>query len=345
MAYQRFLTNKDYKSVLNDEQFAMLVGGDENRLSQAEQSAEMNFLEYLDQHYEIEKVLRVGKAIKDYSFCVTYPANAYFKKDGVVYKTLKPINGCKKPPIEVYWEQLTELFAIPDAERKPKYSQLHTYGLGDIVRFGTEWYVCKTPNGYDMNNVQLPGVVVWKPVDVIEWKPNMEWQQYQVCKYNSEFYIKNGESVEDTDEVLTPETDDSWAQIGDYTPDYNYTLNEHDYVVAGEKVFEPLINPNAEEVKVGDNIMADDPRNPNVITHMVRIACYYLHQMISPTNISETRRWAYEDSMTWLSNAARFKINPKLPRKRDEDTGGAVVDFALETYQREFDPNNDMWLI
>lgn len=345
MAYQRFLTNKDYKSVLNDEQFEMLVGGDENRLSQAEQSAEMNFLEYLDQHYEIEKVLRVGKSIKDYSACVTYPANAYFKKDGVVYKTLKPINGCKKPPVEVYWEQLTELFAIPDAERKPKYSQLHTYGLGDIVRFGTEWYVCKAPNGYNMDNVQLPGVIVWKTVDVAKWEPNMEWQQYQVCEYNSTFYIKNAESAEDTDEVLTPETDDSWGQIGEYTPNYNYSIGEHDYVVADGKVFEPLINPNAEEVKVGDNIIADDPRNPNVITHMVRIACYYLHQMISPTNISETRRWAYEDSMTWLSNAARFKINPKLPRKRDEDTGDAVVDFALETYQREFDPNNDMWLI
>lgn len=345
MAYQRFLTNKDYRAVLTEEQFEMLVNGDENRLSQAERSAEMNFLEYLDQHYEIEKVLRVGKAIREYNSGVTYPANVHFKKDGTIYKTLKPINGCKRPDTIIYWEQLTELFAIPDADRKPKYSQLHTYGVGDIVRFGTEWWVCKAPNGYDLNDIRIPGVEIWGKVNVTEWQPNMEWQLHQVCVYKFLYYIKSEVKENDTDEVLTPETDDTWSLIGEYTTDYNYTVGEFDYVVKGNDVFEPLINPNADEVAEGVNIMADDPRNPNVVTHMVNIACYYLHQMVSPTNISETRRWAYEDSITWLSNAARFKINPKLPRKHDCENGGEVVDFALETYQREFDPNNDMWLI
>lgn len=345
MAYQRFLTNKDYRAVLTEEQFEMLINGDEGRLSQAERSAEMNFLEYLDQHYEIEKVLRVGKAIRDYHTGVTYPANAYFKKDGVIYKTLTTINGCKQPASVMYWEQLTELFAIPDAERKPKYSQLHTYGLGDIVRFGTEWWVCKSPNGYDLNNIQLPGVKVWGKVDVKEWEPNMEWQQYDVCSYNSNYYLKNVVSEDSTEDVLTPETDDTWSQIGEYSQDYNYTVGKYDYVVKDNYIFEPLINPNADKILEGGNIVADDPRNPNVVTHMTNIACYYLHQMISPTNISETRRWAYEDSMAWLSNAARFKINPKLPRKKDCENGGEVVDFALETYQREFNPNDDMWLI
>lgn len=345
MAYQRFLTNKDYMAVLTEEQFEMLVNGDENRLSQAERSAEMNFLEYLDQHYEIEKVLRVGKAIREYNSGVTYPANVHFKKDGTIYKTLKPINGCKQPNTIIYWEQLTELFAIPDADRKPKYSQLHTYGVGDIVRFGTEWWVCKTPNGYDLNDIRIPGVKIWGKVNVTEWQPNMEWQLHQVCVYKFLYYIKSEIKENDTDEVLTPETDDTWSLIGEYTTDYNYTVGEFDYVVKGNDVFEPLINPNADVIAEGVNIVADDPRNPNVVTHMVNIACYYLHQMISPTNISETRRWAYEDSITWLSNAARFKINPKLPRKHDCENGGEVVDFALETYQREFDPNNDMWLI
>lgn len=345
MAYQRFLTNKDYRAVLTEDQFEMLVNGDENRLSQAERSAEMNFLEYLDQHYEIEQVLRVGKGIREYNSGVTYPANVHFKKDGVIYKTLKPINGCKQPSTVAYWEQLTELFAIPDAERKPKYSQLHTYGVGDIVRFGTEWWVCKAPNGYDLNDIQLPGVKVWGKVDVTEWQPNMEWQLHQVCVYQLNYYIKTEVVESETDEVLTPETDDTWSLIGEYTTDYNYSVGEYDYVVKGDTVFEPLINPNADEVTEGVNIVVDDPRNPNVVTHMTNIACYNLHQMLSPTNISEAKRYAYEDSMTWLSNAARFKINPKLPRKHDCENGGDVVDFAIETYQREFDPNNDMWLI
>ena len=345
MAYQRFLTNNDYRAVLTPEQFEMLVNGDENRLSQAEQSAEMNFLEYLDQHYEIEKLFRVGKAIKEYNAGVTYPANAFFKLDSKIYRTLKPINGRKKPTTTKYWEQLTELFAIPDAERKPKYSQLGTYGLGDIVRFNTEWYVCKEPNGYELNDIQVPGVTSWQVVEYTDWQPNMDWELNQVCKYNDKFYTKIALESGETEEVLTPEDDDTWALIGDYSSQYNYTVGEHDYVVFDDSVFEPVINPNAEEAIIGSNIVLDDPRNLNVITHMVRISCYYLHQMISPTNISESRRLAYEDSISWLANAARFKINPKIPRKKEDEHGSEVVDFALETYQREFDPYQDMWLI
>lgn len=345
MTYQRFLTNKDYRAVLTNEQFSMLVNGDENRLSQAERSAEMNFLEYLDQHYEIEKVLNVGKSIREYSSFVTYPANVYFKMDGLIYKTLKSVNGCKKPDTLVYWDRCEEVVNEKDETNKGKYSQLRTYCAGDVVWFGSEWWVCKIPNGYDIDRIQIPGITPWKKVNVVNWRPNMEWEANQVCSYNSKFYVRGEDNPIDTEEVLTPETDDLWLLIGDYTTEYNYSVDKHDYVVYDSSVFEPSVNPNADKISNGENVILNDPRNPNVITHMVNIACYYLHQMISPTNISETRRWAYEDSMSWLSNAARFKINPKLPRKHDEETGGDVVDFALETYQKEFDPHNDMWLI
>lgn len=344
MAYQRFLTNKDYRAVLTEEQFKMLVNGDENRLAQAERSAEMNFLEYLDQHYEMEKLFCAGKAIREYNSQITYPANVYFKKDGIIYRTLKPINGCKAPDPTVYWESVADPSEVVGGNRKCKYSQLQTYGVGDIALFGADWWICKKHNGYDLNNIQIPGVIAWRPVETIDWQPNMEWEIYQVCEYKSSFYMKSAADV-DTDKVLTPETDDTWSLIGEYSQDYNYTIGEHDYVVKEGCVYEPLVNPNADKIVEGEDMIADDPRNPNVVTHMVNIACYYLHQMISPTNISETRRWAYEDSMTWLSNAARFKINPKLPRRHDNEAGGEVVDFALETYQREFNPNNDMWLI
>lgn len=344
MSYQRFLTNNDYRAVLTTEQFEMLVNGDENRLSQAEQSAEMNFLEHLDQHYEIESLFEMGKSIKEYNSGVTYPANAFFKQDGLIYRTLKSINGCKKPTTKQYWERMTELYTITNADSKPKYSQLQTYGLDDIVRYNGEWYTCKIPNGYELDNIQLPDFEAWKQVSYTEWQPNLNWELNQVCKHEGKYYLKTSLDTVDTQEILTPVEDDTWSLIGDYTPLYNYSLNEHDYVVADGSVFEPISNPNVDEVNVGSNIIRDDPRNINVITHMVRIACYYLHQMISPTNISESRRLAYEDSINWLANAARFKINPKIPRKLEAEHGAEVVDFALETYQREFDPNQDMWL-
>lgn len=344
MTYLRFLINKDYKAVLTQAQFNMLVQNDENRLSQAEQAAEMNFLEYLDQHYEIEKLFWVGKSIREYNSGVTYPANSFFKTDDGIFKTLTAINGCKKPTLTIYWEQLTDSSTVENIDKKPKYSQLQTYGTGDVVKFSTEYWVCKVPNGYDLDNIQIPGTTVWQEVGTTAWEPNMTWELNDVCSYDGNFYIKSKES-EDTAEVLTPVDDDSWSQIGDYSSDYNYSLNQHDYVVSDGHVFEPLLNPNADKVDVGTNIVADDPRNLNVIAHMVRISTYYLHQMVSPTNISESRRLAYEDSMAWLSNAARFKINPKIMRKQEHPSGDSVVDFAVDTYQRQFDPYDDMWLI
>lgn len=351
MAYQRFLTDKDYQAVISPEHFEMLVRDMPDRVIQAEHNAEMNFLEYLDQYYEIEKVFRAGKAIREYNPGVSYPPNVWFKKDGVIYKTMMAVRGYKKPTSQQYWEQLTELWAIPDADRKPKYSQLHTYAIGDIVRFGTEWYVCKIANGYNFDNIHLPGITAWRTIETTPWQPNLEWETYSVCSYKGNFYMKLA-PVDIVNEALdtpdaNPEVNDLWAMIGDYRVDYEYSADEsaHDYVVCEGMVFAPNANPNAEEIKDGVNIMPDDPRNQNVIQHMVRIATYYLHQLISPTNISETRRWAYEDSMRWLIDASKFHINPRLPRKKDKEDGGDKVDWALETYQREFDPNNDMWLI
>lgn len=347
MAYQRFLINKDYKALVSDEQFEMLVQGDENRLAQAEQNAEMKFLEYLDQHYEIEKLFAVGKAIRPYNAGVTYPANAYFKNDGGIFKCLKQINGCRKPTAYVYWEQLTELWDIPDIEHKPRYSQLHTYGLGDIVKFRTEYWVCKYPNGYDLDNIQIPGVVAWKQVPVSPWEPNLKWELNQVCLYKDNFYTKitATEETAETENVVAPDEDDDWALIGDYSPNYNYAVDKNDYVVCEGKVFEPNGNVNADKIEVGVNVAMDDPRNLNVVTHMTIIATYNLHMMISPTNISQTRRLAYEDSMLWLANARSFRINPKMPRKMTCAKQTPSVDFAVADYQRDFDPWNDMWLI
>lgn len=354
MAYQRFLTNKDYEALVNSEQFAMLVNNNQERVSEAERSAEMNFLEYLDQYYEIEKLLMVGKSIRDYSAEVRYPANAFFKYKGYIYRALQQINGRTKPTGKMYWQQLTELFDIPDVERKPKFSQLATYGLGDIVKFGTEYWVCKIPCGYELDNVVIPGIAVWEPVEVTEWEANLEWEQYQVCSYKDNYYMKTEVGEGESEEVLTPTEDDTWGLIGEYSSDYNYSYSDedHDYVVFENAVYRPVMNPNADAVvlpgnddNLAPNVMRDDPRNANVITHMTRIACYYLHQMISPTNISETRRWAYEDSMTWLLNCSKFKINPHLPRKKEPDGRENKVDWALETYQRKFDPYENSWLI
>lgn len=371
MAYLRFLTDKDYCSIATEEHMKQIIREVPERIPQAEQRAEMQMLEYLDQYYEIEKVLAVGKNIRGYNHAVSYPSQIWIKKDEEIFKTLTPINGQKKPTKVMYWKHMVDFLDPLLIDRARKYSQLRMYSKGEVVRFGTEYWQCVTPHGFEAGEVHIPGASAWKEVKTTPWEPNMEWKVNQVCSFNENFYqylekplapdesedvstisepteeIPDGSDVQDPEEVLTPEEDDRWGLIGEYSEEltYDYSEDAHDYVVCEEAVFVPVMNPNADELVDGVNITRDDPRNANVVAHMARIALYHLHSIISPTNISETRRWAYEDSIAWLYNASKFKINPQLPRKREHDSCQPKVDWACSTFQRDYDPYENAWLI
>lgn len=353
MAYLRFLTDKDYCSIATEEHMRQLIREVPERIPQAEQRAEMQMLEYLDQYYEIEKVLAVGKNIREYNMMVSYLGQVWIKKDGEIFKTLTSINGLKKPSKIEYWK-LVDDFVNPDSlECAKKYSQFRMYFKGEIVRFGTGYWRCECPHGYEAGEIHIPGPNAWKEAEVSVWEPNLEWNKDQVCSFNGRFYQYLEKSEDDDlqisveEQVLTPEEDEKWGLIGDYSEEleYSYAEGVHDYVVFDGAVFYPVMNPNPDLPEEGVNIVRDDPRNANIVAHMSRIALYHLHSIISPTNISETRRWAYEDSMTWLYNASKFKINPQLPRKREHDSSLPKVDWALATFQKDFDPNENAWLI
>lgn len=356
MAYLRFLTDKDYQALATEEHIRQLLRDVPERIPQAEQRAEMQLLEYLDQYYEIEKVLAVGKNIREFNPNVCYPGQVFIKKDGEIFKTLTAINGLKRPSKIVYWKHLTDFIDPCLLDHAKKYSQLRMYSKGEVVKFGTEYWQCETPHGYESNEIHMPGGEVWKEADVTPWEPNLYWNKNEICSYNGQFYQYIGvvKEVEDevsesfaNEEVITPEEDDSWGLIGDYSDEFEYDYSDgaFDYVVAEGTVFYPIMNPNPTKLAEGVNITRDDPRNQNIVAHLSRIALYHLHSIISPTNISETRRWAYEDSIQWLYNASKFKINPQLPRKREKDSDLPKVDWACETFQRDFDPHENSWLI
>lgn len=379
MAYNRFLTNKDYCSIATEEHMRQIIRDVPDRIPQAEQRAEMQILEYLDQYYEIEKILAVGKNIREYNVGVSYPGQVWIRKDEEIYKTLTCINGYKKPTKTEYWRQMVDFIDPRLIEHARKYSQLRMFSKGEVVRFGTEYWQCLVPHGYEAGEIHLPGVKAWREAEIIPWEPNLEWEKNQVCSYNEQFYQfldepeldESSESNPDDriasvnednsdsekepttpnppveEPVLTPEEDDRWGLIGEYSEEleYDYSENARDYVVAEGTVFYPVLNPNPDKLVEGVNITRDDPRNANIVAHMSRIALYHLHSIISPTNISETRRWAYEDSIQWLYNASKFKINPQLPRKREHDSCMPKVDWACATFQRDYDPNENAWLI
>ena len=354
--YQRFLNDKDYLAIITQDLLDQLVRDEHDRIPQAEQSAEMDIREYLDQYYEIEKVLEVGKSIRRYSPMVNYPPGVYFIKEeevskngtlcneDVIYRTISSIRGYKKPTNVTYWEKLETLPPTIDLEHLPHYYQTRSYVVGNIVVYRSEYWKCLVSNGADYNNIQIPGVKAWEVVSCEDWQPLLDYQLHDVVKYNKGFYtlINKGEGFDGT---ANPHESDDWGMIGEYSVDYQYDASEesYDYVVLNDIVYKPIINPNAEELVLNGNVVRDDPRNLNIIKHMTRIALYYLHQTISPTNISDTRRTMYEDSMNWLSLASKFKLNPQLPRKKDEK-GEDKADWAVATFQKELDSLDNPWL-
>lgn len=343
--YQRFLTDNDYLAIITQDSLNQLIREVHDRIPQAEQSAEMDMREYLDQYYEIENELAKGKAIKEYSELINYPSGVYFKRDEVIYKTLTSINGIKKPTNIQYWGRVVDTIGIKDIDKVQRYFQTRTYQPGDVVTYGTEYWKCIVGNGIDYNNIQIPGVHAWVIVPYSEWQPNVDYPTHSVVVHKDVFYTLI-DKVEDMDLTLTPVESTCWGQIGEYTTDYTYSCdsNSYDYVVSDGVVYKPIINPNADTLMENSNIVRDDPRNLNVIKHMTRIAIYYLHQTISPTNISETRRLMYEDSMNWLLMASKFKLNPQIKRKVDNN-GTEKVDWALASYQKELNVDDNPWVI
>lgn len=77
---------------------------------------------------------------------------------------------------------------------------------------------------------------------------------------------------------------------------------------------------------------------------MVRLALYELSKLIAPNNVSIVRLRDYEDSMKWLSDAAKLRLNPQIPRKVDE-MEKPVADWQLATFQTDYNPHLNPWLI
>ena len=338
--YNRFLTNNDYIGIVTEEALAQLIRGNEERLSQAEEAAEESVIEYLTDNYEIEKCLAVGKNLRPYNRQATYPAGAHFIHNGKIVAAIRPINGYKAPMTTPYWELYTEL--IEDESIVKAYSQLCDYVPGDIVQYCGIHYICLNYNGWSYGDIRVPGIDGWTKVAAENWEANVEYGQWAVKKFNEKFYALLTE--EGLDLTVNPNDSDNWGLIGEYTPDYTYEFTPHEYVVFNGEVFHPSMNVNADAPTVAFNIKDDDPRNANIKKHMLRLAIYELHKLISPNNISSARITDYETSIAWLRDASRLKINPHIPRRLDEEHK-PETEYAIATFARDYDPNHNPWQV
>lgn len=338
--YKRFLNTNDYIGIITEEALLQLIRGNEERLSQVEEAAEASIIEYLIDNYEIEQVLAVGKSLTEYNKQITYPVGTHFYHDGKIWESMRSINGYKAPSAFSYWAEHTDY--IEDEAVVRNYSQLLNYQPGDIVRFCNAYYVCLEPHGVDFNDIRIPGIMAWSEVTVFEWQANFEYELWNVVSWEGRFYALT--SVDGIDLTVNPFDSNNWGLIGEYDPDYTYQFAETEYVVYHGNVYVPTMDVNADELKEGYNIRLNDPRNANVKKHMLRLAIYELHKLISPNNVSSARITDYETSIMWLRDASRLKINPQIPRKLD-DEHKPVTEYAIATFMRDYDPYKNPWQI
>lgn len=338
--YRRFLNNNDYLGIITPEALAQLTRGNGDRFIQAEEAAEMSVVEYLSENYEVEKELAKGKYIAGYDRRVTYPVGVHIYFEGQIHEVIRSVSGYRKPATTAYWEECID--AGIDAKQVAGYSQFDTYYPGDRVNYNGVVYTCLAENGYKFDDIRIPMVCGWLETATEPWQP-IEYPLWAVVEHEGAFYTLM--SLDGFDNNIDPFTSDCWGAIADYDPEYNgYELSEHEYVVYDGRVFYPETDVNADTPLIGRNLSPHDPRNYNLKKHMVRLALYELTKLIAPNNVSVVRLRDYEDSMKWLGDAAKLRINPQIPRKLDE-TEKPVADWQLATFQTDYDPYRNPWLV
>lgn len=337
--YRRFLNDADYLGIVTPEALSQMTRGYAERFIQAEQSAEMSIVEYLSGNYEVERELAKGKYIADYDRRITYPVGAYIYYQGKICEVIRAISGYKAPAAVEYWEEYVE--TSPEPPEYPRYSQFGTYHVGEVVEYNGLPYRCTGDNGWKFGDVRIPLVGGWQAVESEPWQP-VDYALWDVVGHEGTYYTLV--SPEGYDNNLTPQESDCWGEIADYDPQYNeYDLSGHDYVVYEGAVFVPETDVNADEPEPGVNLTPGDPRNYNLKKHMVRLALYELAKLIAPNNVSVVRMRDYEDSMRWLSDASKLRLNPQIPRRVAEDNK-PVTDWQLATFQNDYDPYKNPWL-
>lgn len=338
---RRFLRNEDYFRVIEKSLLDQMIYGKNEKILQAEESAEASMVDYLTENFQIEEALNVGKKIADYDRAITFPPGVFIYKDGGIYEVIQAISGFKSPMLNPYSVELTE-FSSEEYEKAARYSQFETYKPGQRYIYNGVYYECVIAHGYKLGNIRIPGVDCWSKVVYSDWTPD-NYSLWAVVKFNGEFYTLM--DMEGFDMLSNPLVSDNWGKIADYDKTYNqYEFSDHEYVVYDGAVFYPISNVNSDIPEEGVNLFPNDPRNINVKKHMIRIAMYELSKLVAPNNVPVVRVNDYNESMQWLKDVGKLKINPQIPRKIDID-GKEVVDWAIGSFQASYDPYQNPWHI
>lgn len=264
---------------------------------------------------------------------------AHIYHEGTICEVIRSMSGYKMPAVKTYWQEHVDVNL--DTATVERYSQFGTYYPNDLVLYNDMVYICTAENGYKFGEIRIPMVEGWLEAEYTLWQP-INYLLWNVVEFEGAFYTLM--TLDGFDNNAMPMESDCWGAIADYNPAYNgYEFSEHEYVVYEGRVFYPGTDVNADLPQRGVNLTPHDPRNYNLKKHMVRLALYELTKLIAPNNVSVVRMRDYEDSMKWLADAARLRLNPQIPRKVAEDNK-PVTDWQLATFQTDYDPWKNPWM-
>lgn len=341
MAYKRYLSNSDYYGIILKEMFMDTIHNREYKIPMAEQSAEAMIIENLVGNYEIEAELLKGKMIADYSKWISYPQGAFmwyeanngYNVELTPHEVIADIQSAIRPGGGMYWDNITNCWGQYDFSIASSYSQFENYMYGKIIKHKDQYFMCLKNNGPGYNDIRVPFLPYGKqdPWELIEWN---EWnttifELNDVVLYGDFFYRLSVTSGYDN--LIPPSNHNVWVKLDDYS-DTKEDYSVGDYVVYAGSPYKAVESPNKDSVAINVNVMINDPRNLNLKKHMTRIALFELSKNIAPNNISQVKVNDYEESVKWLSDCNKCKINPGIPRIKNDD-GTQKADWAFANFQ------------
>lgn len=301
---KRFLNNNDYLSDISSYHLEQISDGfDLTQFEKAERVAKDRILENMSDNYEIDTAIAIGENIADYNTDINYPMGVFFNDGEFIVKTLRKIKGVQYPIDGVYWREDIDLTS-KEEEEYIAYSQLEEFYETNKVVYQGKYYTCMITNGFAFNKIVPPDMI-------------SNWVE------------------------LTSLTEEEQAEI----VDFDKTKNDYivgDKVKYSDKYFEASGDVNFTTPTYGTNIKKQDPRPSNIINHMVKISLYQLAKSISPKNVSSMIFEDYKDSLQWLRDCNKLKINPGVPRKVDSE-GNVSKDWAIATFSPNTSGNH--WMV
>lgn len=240
--------------------------------------------------------------------------------------------------------------AFTDTNSYPEFSQDASYIVGDKVEYNGLKYESVHPT--DTNGmIQFPDYTTfWIPVSHEAWSATTDYSteplEETIVIENSvsyQLYNKSGLTIGESPSTATgnwrvvsvvPFNIDGRYFRADSNGFFGFAEDEGITYFVYEKN-EKFVNFHYDEEEF---ILSptEDPRNRNIVLHMVNVVLYCLTTVAVPDNVPESRSTAYEKSMSWLQQASDMKANPDIPRKIityevTNDITGEVTEVTRET--------------